>query len=499
MMKTQNNHNLLEPHSILLVDGQPEMRKRFSRLLGATGHDVVTVSSGREALERFREKDFKLVISEINIPNVDGIAVLEKLKKIAPKIPVILTEENGSIDSAVKVMQCGASDYILKSISSEALELAIKRAVGNSNGERTGNGRRTANRGEFITQSFKMQQVLKISKKVASSNATVLIQGESGTGKEVLAGFIHHHSRLRQNPYVAVNCASLPENLAESELFGHEKGAFTGAVTRKKGKFELASHGTIVLDEISEMPLQTQAKLLRIIQERVLDRVGGCKPVPIQVRIIAISNVDLKKAVHDGRFREDLFFRINVIPLEIPPLRERKEDIPSLANHFLKKYERESGKGSMTLSDEALSALMGLDWPGNVRELENTIYRAMLLSEGEVIRPDHLVLTEDQTEKVDTEPIGVGLSVREMERKLIFATLDTLNDNRTHAAEMLGISIRTLRNKLKEYKELKRKWNKRKVRAIQLPSGRHIKNIFQVGMGPWGTCSQPWQRRSKQP
>lgn len=456
MMKTQGNHNLVESLSILLVDGQPEMRKRFSHLLGAGGHDVVAVSSGLEALDRFREKEFGLVISEINIPKMGGIAVLEKLKNIAPKIPVIMTETDGSIDSAVKVMQCGASDYILKSVSSEALNLAVKRAVGNSNGGYPGTGgRSTAKRGDVITHSSKMQQVLKIAKKVAPSNATVLIQGESGTGKEVLAGFIHHHSLLRKNPYVAVNCASLPENLAESELFGHEKGAFTGAVNRKKGKFELANHGTIVLDEISEMPLQTQAKLLRIIQERVLDRVGGCKPVPVQVRIIAISNVDLKKAVHDGRFREDLFFRINVIPLEIPPLRERKEDIPLLVNHFLKKYEWESGKRRMTLSDGAIATLMGLDWPGNIRELENRIYRAMLLSEGEIIRADHLVLSENQAEKGTVEPIGVGLSVREMERKLIFATLDKLNHNRTHAAEMLGISIRTLRNKLREYKEVR--------------------------------------------
>ena len=215
----------------------------------------------------------------------------------------------------------------------------------------------------------------------------------------------------------------------------------------------MANHGTIVLDEISEMPLPTQAKLLRIIQERVLDRVGGAKPIPIQVRIIAISNVDLKKAVQDGRFREDLFFRINVIPLEIPPLRERREDIPLLVNHFLGKYQKESGKAEMSVSETAMSTLMGLEWPGNVRELENAVYRAMLLAEGEVIQPDHLILggNDAQTENFDT--VGVGLSVREMERRLIFATLDKLNHNRTHAAEMLGISIRTLRNKLKEYKE----------------------------------------------
>jgi DNA-binding NtrC family response regulator len=458
MMKMRDNHNRMKPLSVLLIDGQPEMRERISTLLSPGGHDVVTAASGPEALDRFREKAFGLVISEFNVPKMDGMTVLEQLKKIAPEIPVIITETNGIIDNAVKTMQRGASDYLLKPVSSDALALAIKRAVGDANGGRpgrvaAGNGGGIAKQGEVITQSSKMQHVLRIAKKVAPSNATVLIQGESGTGKEVLAGFIHQHSLLKENPYVAVNCASLPENLAESELFGHEKGAFTGAVSRKMGKFELANRGTIVLDEISEMPLPTQAKLLRIIQERVLDRVGGTKPVPIQVRVIAISNVDLKKAVQEGRFREDLFFRINVIPLEIPPLRDRKEDIPLLANHFLKKYERENGKQGMTLADAALAALMKLDWAGNVRELENTIYRAVLLSEGQVIPADNLVLTEDRVENDDVDSIGVGLSVREMERKLIFATLDQLNHNRTHAAEMLGISIRTLRNKLKEYKE----------------------------------------------
>ncbi len=424
-------------------------------MLGAGGYDVVAVSSGAEALERLGEKEFGLVISDVNTPNMDGIAVLENLRQLAPKTPVIITESKGSIENAVRAMQCGASDYILKPISPDTLNLAVKRAVSGSNGRqgKSVSDRKTSGKGQVITQSSRMMQVLRIAKKVAPSNATILIQGESGTGKEVLASFIHFHSQRKQNPYVAVNCASLPENLAESELFGHEKGAFTGAVTRKQGKFELANHGTIVLDEISEMPFQTQAKLLRIIQERVLDRVGGGKPIPVQVRIIAISNVDLKQAVQEGRFREDLFFRINVIPLEIPPLRERKEDIPLLVDHFLRKYLGESGKKVMTLSDSALSTLMGLDWPGNVRELENIIYRAMLLAEGEIILPDHLILSDNAVETTHAETIGVGLSVREMERRLIFATLDKLDNNRTHAAEMLGISIRTLRNKLKEYKE----------------------------------------------
>ena len=442
--------------SILVIDDQPEMRKELSHLLSLGGHTVATASSGPEGLNKFRENDFGLVFSEVNMPEMAGIEVLAQLRSISPRIPIIMTEANGTIDNAVKTMQCGASDYILKPFSFEALELAVKRAVGNSNGQaqgRTHDVRNASKTKEMITRSPKMHHVLGIAKKVAPSNATVLIQGESGTGKEVLASYIHQHSLLNQKPYVAVNCASLPEALAESELFGHEKGAFTGAANRKLGKFELANHGTIVLDEISEMPLSTQAKLLRIIQERVLDRVGGCKPVPIHVRIIAITNADLKKAVSEGKFREDLFFRINVIPIKIPPLRERREDIAVLANHFLKKYGSENGKRGMTISDKAISILMGLDWKGNVRELENTIHRTVLLSEGNVVSPDHLVLGENEEVKSGGIPMGVGLSMREMERKLIFATLDQMNDNRTHAAEMLGISIRTLRNKLREYKE----------------------------------------------
>jgi len=454
-MDIQENHDRVKALSILLVDNEPTVRNQFSQILGTGGHHVVAVSSGAEALDRFSNIDFALVISDMNIPKMDGLTVMESMKQRVPEIPVILTESGGSVGNAVRAIQGGASDYILKPVSPETLKLAVKKAVNGSNGRQPKPDvqQSVSPQGQVITQSQKMMQVLKIAKKVAQSNATVLIQGESGTGKEVLAAFIHVQSLLRQKPYVAVNCASLPENLAESELFGHEKGAFTGAVTRKLGKFELANHGTIVLDEISEMPLPTQAKLLRILQERVLDRVGGIKPVPVRVRIIAISNVNLKKAVNEGKFREDLFFRINVIPLEVPPLRERKEDIPLLANHFLKKYRRESGKGKMVLSDESMAALKRRDWPGNVRELENTIYRAMLLSESEMILPDHLVLSSDDSEKRNFETTGVGLSVREMERKLIFATLDKLNHNRTHAAEMLGISIRTLRNKLREYKE----------------------------------------------
>jgi transcriptional regulator with PAS, ATPase and Fis domain len=283
----------------------------------------------------------------------------------------------------------------------------------------------------------------------------VLIRGESGTGKELLAAYIHRHSRHPEAPYVAINCAALPETLAESELFGHEKGSFTGAVGRKIGKFELVKKGTIVLDEISEMPLPLQAKLLRVLQEKEIDRVGGAHPIPIDARVIAISNVDLKKAVNDGNFREDLFYRINVIPLTLPPLRERKEDIELLAHYFLEKYSRLNQKNILGIDDDAMEKLRSHAWQGNVRELENTMERAVLIGNGELIQSQNLMLEPSDAGDGPSDPfnVGAGRTVRDMEKALIFRTLEDVNDNRTQAAELLGISIRTLRNKLREYRE----------------------------------------------
>ncbi len=445
-------------YPILIVDNEPDMRSALAQALSSDGYSVESATNGVQALEKLGKGEFSLVIADMKLPEMSGMEVLKEVKKVSPHVPVIMTTANGTIENAVEAMQCGASDFILKPFSPEALELVVKKVCKRSNGRRkarpgTGDLWKGEQPKQMVTQDPKLLKILKLAKDIAPSKATVLIQGESGTGKEVLASFIHRHNGGNESPYVAINCASLPDGLAESELFGHEKGSFTGAIIRKVGKFELANQGTVVLDEISEMPMPIQAKLLRALQERTIDRVGGSKPIPIEVRVIAISNTDIRSAVREGKFREDLFYRINVIPFIIPPLRERKGDIPLLAQHFLKKYSSLNGRPVKRISDEALSLLLGLEWKGNVRELENTIERSVLLSGQDTIFPDHLFLEEEGYDKQRSSQIRPGLTVREMERELIFKTLQEVDDNRTHAAEMLGISIRTLRNKLREYRE----------------------------------------------
>ncbi len=446
----------MEGNHILVVDDESSMRLALSEALKRGGYGVDTATDGFEALQKFRRERFQMVITDVKMPKMSGVEVLKEIKRISPQTPVIMVTAYGTIQNAVEAMKEGASDYILKPFSYEDLESAVRRTmISNARSvarrERSGGGR-VKNR-VIVTQNRKMEKLLDLARNIASSNATVLIQGESGTGKELVARYIYENSPRRDKPFVAINCAAIPENLLESELFGHEKGAFTGAATRRIGKFEMANHGTILLDEISEMSLQLQAKLLRVLQEFELDRIGGKTSIPIDVRVICTTNEDLRRVVDEGKFREDLFYRLNVIPLTIPPLRERKEDIPLLVEHFLKgNGEKEGVSREVAVSQEAEALLQKYDWKGNVRELENFIQRAALVCEDGVIEPRHFFLDGVVESQSESSGVPVGSTLREMEKQLILKTLEEVGGNRTHAAKVLGISIRTLRNKLNEYR-----------------------------------------------
>ena len=445
---------------ILVVDDESEMRSALSHALTRGGFAVETAASGTDALVKIKKVPISLMITDIKMPDMSGMEVLGAVKKISPQIPVIVITAYGSIHNAVEAMQAGAADYLLKPFSFETLEATVKKVLASV--EESGQPQHLKQNPKIqptvktmVTRDPKLLEILKLAQNVAASRSTILIQGESGTGKELMAAYIHEHSGFKDEPYVAINCAALPDSLAESELFGHEKGAFTGAVNRKMGKFELARNGTVVLDEISEMTPPLQAKLLRVLQEREIDRVGGSRPVPMHARVVAISNVDLKKAVSEGKFREDLYYRINVVPITIPPLRERKKDIPILAEHFLEKYSALNNQKIAQISETAMKQLSSSHWKGNIRELENTIERAVLIANGAKLMPEHLIIDTVgfQNQPSTAFPMQAGVTVREMEKQLINKTLEEVKDNRTRAAELLGISIRTLRNKLREYKE----------------------------------------------
>jgi two-component system response regulator FlrC len=360
-------------------------------------------------------------------------------------LPVVACGVHADKDAAVKAIRCGAKEYIPLP-PDEELIAAVLEAI-------------TEESQSVIFASAAMAKTIAMADQVAPSDASVLITGESGTGKEVISRYIHKKSKRARGPLITVNCAAIPENLLESELFGHEKGAFTGAVARRLGKFEEANNGTILLDEISEMDLRLQAKLLRVLQEREVDRIGGSKPVKVNIRVLATSNRDMQAEVKKGTFREDLYFRLNVIALAMPALRERKDDIPMLAAHFIEKYAKANGVPVRKLSDAALAKMAGYHWPGNVRELENTMHRAVLLASGERIEPEAIFLQgAPEPEATPAKPAAggntlVGRTVDSVEQELILDTLSHCLGNRTHAANILGISIRTLRNKLKQYSE----------------------------------------------
>ncbi len=380
--------------SILVVDDDDLVLESLRMVLKEAGHKVKAVNSPRKALSLLEKGDYDLVITDMRMPEMSGIEFLEKVKEKDQGLPVIMITAYGTVDTAVTAMKKGASDYIMKPFSADELEVVVEKAL-EAHRLREENVRlkelvrcQAEVDEEFIGESAPIKALKRELEKIARSDATVLVMGETGTGKELIARRIHALSQRAEGPYVRVNCAAIPDTLVEAELFGHEKGAFTGAVYTRKGKFELAHGGTILLDEIGEMPLHLQAKLLRVLQEGEVDRIGGSSPVKVDVRVVATTNRDLAQEVKEGRFREDLFFRLNVVPIYVPPLRERKEDIPLLAEAFLRRYSRKMGKEIKGITDSAMKVLLDYDWPGNVRELENCIHRAVVLCEGSYLEEE---------------------------------------------------------------------------------------------------------------
>jgi len=411
------------------------------------------------AFKKISDDHFDLIITELKLPRMDGIELLKQTREVKPATPVILVTENAGITEAVEAMKLGALDFIIKPLTPQMLRIISGQIMMTSPGKNA-NGHSGKSQGhakyDIITQDFEMKRILATIGDVADSQASIFIQGESGTGKELFARYIHQCSRRRTKPFVAINCAALPETLLESELFGHEKGAFTGAISQKKGKFEIAHQGTLLLDEISEMDLGLQSKLLRVLQEREIDRVGGNNPIPVDVRIIATTNRDIEKQIHDGKFREDLYYRLNVLPIYLPPLRERKGDIALLSDYFIKKYNQIDDRNVKGLTGEALQVLLEMPWKGNVRELENITERAVLLCKNDYLSEDDLHpqgrCSQVQGTGYAFTPSIAPVTLREVEKKTIFHALDRTKGNRTHAAEILGISVRTLRNKSNEYR-----------------------------------------------
>jgi DNA-binding NtrC family response regulator len=436
---------------VLLAENDSNGSSGMEKIFLGSGHDVSTATNGISAFEKVVRDHYDIVVTELDLPQMSGIDLLKKIKEVNVSIPVVVVSSNARIQEAVEAMKLGAHDFLLKPLTAEMIHIIISQT---DNGEKVTNEGKPEKRCAIITNDREMQRLLKQARDIADSQASVFIQGESGTGKELFARYIHHHSIRRERPFVAINCSALPETLLESELFGHEKGSFTGAFTRKKGRFEIANTGTVLLDEISEMEARLQSKLLRVLQEREIDRVGGTAPIPVDVRIIATTNRDIEKQIRDGQFREDLYYRLNVVPFHLPPLRERKDDIPLLASYLIRKYNRMDRRDVKGLTEDAMHTLMQMPWKGNVRELENTIERTVLLKkEGLIDRPDLFIREGDGLVQDEGRPFIPTFPLKEMERKVILHALDQTNGNRTHAAEMLGITVRTLRNKLNEYRK----------------------------------------------
>ena len=450
--------------TILVADDDASIRSLLKQLLSDEGYSVVEATTGTEVVEKVKDTNPDLVIMDVRMPELDGIEALSKLKVSSPKTSVLIMTAFGSSNNAIRAMELGAFDYITKPFELDKISHTVKRVI--EYRDLTSEVQVLRDEISSLVQTERivgnspaMQEVYKTVGKVAKADATVLITGESGTGKELVAEALHYNSNRRSGPIVKVSCAALPETLLEAELFGHEKGSFTGAMTQRRGRFEMADKGTIFLDEIGEMSLPMQTKLLRVLQERKIERVGSSLPIKVDIRIICATNKDLQRQVEQQKFRDDLFYRLNVINIHMPPLRDRKEDIPALVEHFLAKHRYSATAQPAAISEEALKRLMEYDWPGNVRELENVVERAVVLSRGQIITSRELPFgdheadghEEEGGDEVSVEKSFFKKSVAQFEKDLIMKALRDATGNRSKAAEMLGIYRRLLYAKIKEY------------------------------------------------
>jgi two-component system NtrC family response regulator len=450
--------------TILVVDDEKNYLLVLSEILQDEGYEVLTAQGGHEALDIQKSSDLDLILTDMKMPGMDGIELLENIKALDPDLPVIMMTAHGTVDKAVEAMQKGAYSYILKPFDNERLTIYVKKAVSLYQVVKDNRLLRETVEsqyrfGNFIGKSKAIRDVFETIRKVAPSNATVLIEGESGTGKELVAKSIHFNSSRRDKPFIAVNCSALAENLLESELFGHEKGAFTGAVARKKGRFELADHGTLFLDEIGELSQNLQVKLLRVLQEKTFELVGGTRPITADIRIITATNKNLREEMLSGRFREDLFYRLNVVRIELPPLKQRKEDIRLLVNHFIDKYapERKVNTPIKGVDQEVDRLFFDYSWPGNVRELENLIERVMILCPNDTVRVSDL--PKDFRDNVHNALHLEGIpsdaplyeTLASIEKAMIERALKMTDNVQAHAAAMLGIGKSGLNQKIKKY------------------------------------------------
>ena len=456
------NLRSMSEQRVLIVDDEEPARQGLSEVVASWGYRTNTAADGREALDRVDKFSPLVVITDVIMPNLDGFKLLSHLKEDHPEISVILLTGQGSVDAAIRsVKDQGAFYYFEKPIDMRRLQLVLRKAAEYSSARRENELLRRQLRqygafGDMVGNSEAMREIYTLVEQVGPSSVSVLVTGESGTGKEMVARSIHKISPRTNQPFIAINCAAVPETLMESELFGHEKGAFTGAAERRIGCFELANNGTLLLDEIAEMPVLLQAKLLRVLEDRTVRRLGGTKETNVDVRVIAATNKDPYKAVREGMLREDLLYRLNVITIKLPPLRDHRDDVPLLVQHMIDELSRRHNKAARLISTEGMEALLGYHWPGNIRELRNVIERAVVICAGEQIEKRHLPLHitgQKPSPITDAVMIPIGMPLDEVERRVILSTLARTDYNKTRTAETLRISLKTLHNKLKAYRE----------------------------------------------